>query len=497
MSVFPLRVDLTSDWQDITTLIASVFATGVNIECYFRLKDSKPFEIIVTTDSETIDNTYNNKGLLVDQNANVFKFNFNTSYKYYARAVDGVNSTINFRNAIVGGLSDGGSGVVVDMNNVGYDAAGRQRVSNINTLFDGKTLNEDDPLIWENVGTGTVSLINNKTNISVNAGEFIIRRGKHVTPYFSGKSHIIENTFDKMVSEVGVSKRVGYFSSSAVSPYNTSYDGFFLDLSNGVEPTIQIFNDGNVTASIPLSSWDNFATFQNYNFNNFTVLQWDFLWLGGTELRLFIKINGGFVLAHTYEHASNVGGTFIKSPNHSVRYDVESTTGSTNVNAICSLVGTEGEFPGAGNPLSLYNDTVLTALTNNTIYALKGVKKTTLNRDIAAVVVGASILNTKKDDPGMFYILLNPTLSSPLTYVNNSRILDGTGDKTQTILPANVGRVLRAIPAGTSGTVSGVNNSILSNIGMTIENVSDEIVLAYQPATIDQDVKAILTIKEY
>ena len=492
--IFPLIEDLTDTYRDITPNIVNMFSDGTDIDFYFRLKDSKPFEVIVTTADEIINDNYNGRGLLVDQNANIFTFTFDITSKYYARATEGTNATINIRPSAVVSSS---TPLTIDTNNIGTDAAGRRRVSNINTLFDGKTLNQDDPLIWDNVGTGVGGLIDNKYNMSVGIGEYLIRRGRHITPYFSGKSQVIENTFDNMASVVGVNKRVGYFSSSAVAPYNTNFDGFYLDISDGVEPTIYIWNDGTLTASIPLSSWDNVSTFSNYNFDNFTVLQWDFLWLGGTDLRMFIKINGGFILAHTYVHASTKQGTFIKSPNHSVRYDIEGVSDIGNINAICSTVGTEGEFPGAGKPISIYNETTVSPSVVNTIYALKGVKKTTANRDLSIVVTGASLLNIKKDDPGMFYILLNPTLSLPLSYVPNSHFQDGTGDMTQTISLANVGRVLRAIPAGITGTVSGVNDSILSNIGMDINNVSDEIVLAYQPATVGQELKGILTLKEY
>ena len=380
---------------------------------------------------------------------------------------------------------------------VGTDAAGRSRISSINTLFDGKTLNEDDTLIWENVGSGSGLLIDNKFNIIVEVGEYFIRRGKHITPYFSGKSQLIETTFDNFSSKSGVKKKVGYFSSSSISPYNTVYDGFWLELSDGLEATIKIFNSGTLIASIPLSGWDNLDYFINYDFDNFTIVLWDFLWLGGSELRLFIKTDKGFVLAHTYVHASTKKGTIIKSPNQSVRYEIEGVSSSDDVNAICSTVGTEGEFPGAGSPISIISPTVITGLATDTIYAIKGVKKTETNRDISVVVTGASISNVKKDDPGIFYILLNPTLSSPLGYINNSKFSEGTGDKTQTIDSLHMGRVLRAIPSGVTGTITDVNDSLLSNLGMTIDDISDEIILAYQPSTADQDIKGIITLKEY
>ncbi len=373
------------------------------------------------------------------------------------------------------------------------DAGGRLRTANLTTLFDGKILDADESLLWENVGTGAGVFADNGLLMSVGAGEYFIRRGKHTCPYFSGKSQLIETTFDGFKKESNVTKRIGYFSSVAVAPFNTGFDGFFLE-NDGVDVSIVIENDGTETARIPFESWSNYNVLKDYDFDSFTVALWDFLWLGGTELRLFLKTNLGFVLAHTYEHAGNTKGTFIKSPNHSVRYEIVSNGGVGSLNCICSQVATEGGFPEAGKPLVVFNQTGISANSVGTIYALKGIKKVSTFRDIAIAATRASISNGSKDDNGIGFLLLNPTLSAPLTYVSNSRISDGTAT-TQTV--SNVGRILASFPAGNAGSITGANDSILSNIPMDIENISGELVLAYMPTTINQSVFGTLTAKEY
>lgn len=373
------------------------------------------------------------------------------------------------------------------------DAGGRLRTANLTTLFDGKILDADDPLLWENVGTGSGLFANNGLLMSVGAGEYFIRRGKHTCPYFSGKSQLIETTFDGFKKESNVTKRIGYFSSVATAPFNTGFDGFFLE-NNGTDISIVIENDGLETARIPFESWSNYNALKDYDFDSFSVALWDFLWLGGTELRLFLKTNLGFVLAHTYEHAGNTKGTFIKSPNHSVRYEIVSNGGTGSLNSICSQVATEGGFPEAGKPLVIFNQTGISANSIGTIYALKGVKKVSGFRDIATTITRASIANGSNNDNGIGLLLLNPTLSAPLTYVPNSRISEGTADG-ETI--TNVGRILASFPAGNAGTISGANDSILSNIPMDIEDISGELVLAYMPTTTNQTVYGTLTIKEY
>lgn len=375
---------------------------------------------------------------------------------------------------------------------VNRDASGRTRTAEMTTLFDGKSLSGDETLLWENVGTGSGSFSNNIYTMGVGVGQYRIRRGKHTCPYFSGKSQLIETTFDNFESQAGVTKMVGYYTSSNVAPYNTLYDGFWLE-NDGTTVRIKIQRAGTMIADIPVSLWDN-QSFATYDWANFTVAIWDFLWLGGTELRLFIKTAKGFELAHTYIHASDIQGVFIQSPNKSVRYEIRSTTGLGQVNSICSQVATEGGFPEAGKPLVIFNQSEITTNTVGIIYALKGVKKVSSFKDIAITATRASISNTGTADIGVGFLLVNPTLSAPLTYANNSRISEGTAT-TQTI--TNVGRVIASFPSGSAGSVSGANDSILSSIDMDIEDVSGEIVLAYMPTTSNQKVFGTLTVKEY
>lgn len=134
--------------------------------------------------------------------------------------------------------------------------------------------------------------------------------------------------------------------------------------------------------------------------------------------------------------------------------------------------------------------------TNNagTIYALKGVKKTGANRDIGVAIQSVSVSNTTTSDMGMILVIVNPALSAPLTYVNRSRISEGTATN-QTVTP-NTGRVIAAIPSGATGQSSGLNNTILAQIGMSIQDVSDEIVLAYLATSSIQSVHGALTVRE-
>ena len=66
---------------------------------------------------------------------------------------------------------------------INTDAGGRIRSSALTTLFDGKTLDTDNPLLWENVGTGTFNFNLNKMDMSVTSGQYCIRQSHYRCPW--------------------------------------------------------------------------------------------------------------------------------------------------------------------------------------------------------------------------------------------------------------------------------------------------------------------------
>lgn len=367
-------------------------------------------------------------------------------------------------------------------------------MSQVITLFDGKILGADDTLTWENVGTGTGAYANNKYSMSVGVGQYQIRRSKSVLPYFSGKSTILELTFDGFGIQANVEKSVGYYTSSPVAPYNTSLDGFRLH-NDGTTIRLQAFRSGVTTADIPWTSWDNYDQLSGYDWDNFTITLFDYLWLGGSELRLFIKTENGFVLAHTFAWASTDTDTFILTPNQTVRYEVRSSTGTGAMRYICAHAGTEGTPHKHGKATALYNTTSIATNTVGTIYALKSVKKLAAFRDTVIRIDGAYVANTGSADAGLMMIILNPTVSAPITYATNGKISEGT--PTNQTITAGTGRVVFVAPATTAGGSVDLEGYYMSTIGMTIADVADEWVLAYMPITANQTVHGVLRVKEF
>lgn len=375
---------------------------------------------------------------------------------------------------------------------INTDAGGRTRVSTLTTLFDGKTLNSDDTLSWETVGTGSSALSGNKVTLAVTAGQYRIRRSRRYLPYYSGKSQIIETTFDGFDSVTGLVERVGYFSSVGTGDYSTALDGFFIE-NNAGTVSLKAYRLGTLTADVPFTSWDNYQQLSSYDWSKFSVVVFDYLWLGGTELRVFLKTTSGFVLAHTFKWASTQSDTFIASPNQCVRYEIRSTTGVGSLRTICSAVATEGDTSSASKGTSIYSSSAITTNTVGTIYAIKSLKKIASQRDVAVAIESIGIVNTTGSDQGLILLIVNPTLSAPIAYTDRAKYSEGT--PTNQTITAGTGTVIWAEPAGNTAAVAGLDSNLYSAIGMGIDNTSDEYVLAYLPATANQSVFGTMSIR--
>lgn len=372
------------------------------------------------------------------------------------------------------------------------DASDRTRVSDLTTLFDGKTLNADETSLWDSKGTGTGTFANSSVSMAVTAGQYLIRQSYQYSPYFSGKSQLVELTFDTFANDANVVKRIGYFTSNAVAPYDANYDGVWLE-ATGTSYKLCVANMGTKTLDLDWTNWDGYSQLSTYNWDSFTVILFDFLWLGGAVLRLFIKTSEGFVLAHTFNYAgSGVTGVFMRSPQQPVRYEIRSTTGAGAMTVICSQVSSEGSSSEQFKLKGFYNATVVSCPLAGTIYALKGLRALAAYRDqvISVTKFGGAIVSNILDG-GTFLILRNPTLSAPLTWATNGRVEEGTGSGAQTVTSVN--EVLDTLPIVNSGTSIPVERNILARLPVGIDNTMGQLILAYSPYTATQDVAGMLT----
>lgn len=391
----------------------------------------------------------------------------------------------------------------VGIGDVQSDAGGRVRVSQFTTLGDYKILNSDRPsYLWENAGTGTGAFSGNKFNMSVTAGQWYVKQSRRFVHYFSGKSQVCEMTFDGFTPQANVAKRCGYFSSSAVSPYSATLDGFWLE-SDGTTIRLIASRAGTETLNVPITSWSGYAFLNEYQnlatWNNFTVVLIDFLWLGGAVLRLWIKTSYGFVLAHVFNYSGTSPDVFILSPNQPLRYEIRSSGGVGSFRYICAQIATEGSTGENGFSRSVNTGTAsIPANAVGTTYPIKAIRKQTIYRDISVKLEDFSLL-VASSDTLLWLIQINPTLSAPLTYtaVAASAVEEATGNGTITVTaPGGIiasGYVVQNIQPSPGI----LRENFLAYLGGTLGNVMDQYVLCVTPATVNTNVYATLSYKEF
>jgi hypothetical protein len=263
------------------------------------------------------------------------------------------------------------------------DAGARLRTSALTTLFDGKVVRGELSELWDTKGTGTPTAEDGGVLLSVTAGQYAIRQSRTYMPYFSGKSQLCEVTFDRFAPQAGVVKRVGYFSSSAVAPYDADYDGWWVESGSGTVSLV-VANNGTEKLRKTVAEWDGTATFTGVDWDDFHVLLVDFLWLGGATLHAAFKNPGagGFAPAHNFEYAGTTQGTFMRSPHQPIRYEIRSTSGSGELNTICSQVSSEGSISTYGRSRVLFSTALVSTNVVGTIYVVEAVRKRAEFRDV-------------------------------------------------------------------------------------------------------------------
>lgn len=377
----------------------------------------------------------------------------------------------------------------------GYALDGATRVTLNNTLFDGKTLDVDNPFKWDGKGTGTQVFANSIANMNVDAGEYFIRQGKIFAPYFPAKSQRIEATSFNFHNEPGVVKRIGYFSTNGIAPYDTNKDGVWLE-ADGTTHRIICANNGVETHNIPLSQWDDHDSFDNYDWSKFTVICFDFLWLGGAALRFFVAINGTFKLIHTIRnHTGFATIPIFKNPQHPIRYEIRSTTGTGSLSAICSQISSEGSSWEQGQGVNVYNisKTVNSVGTN---YLIGAGRKTASFRNTLVHLDRISLgITGATSDSGIIFLCLNPTYSATPTWVADSKIEKAA--PTGAITVTNLGKVLQSIPIVSSNQSIQSQQAVLRSLLIGIDDVATEMALVYQPTTSNQVVSGSLLFFEY
>ncbi len=363
------------------------------------------------------------------------------------------------------------------------DAFGRQRVSEPQPQIDAKHLYDKLPYIFDEVVNGTATATYNSANKSVDMSvttlnDYAIRQTFQRGNYQTGKGLVFQATFSDFAPQTNVTKRVGYFNSSTVAPYNTSFDGIYLE-STGAGVTFNIAKNGTITSYAQVS-WEN--PLVDINWNNAQIFTVDIQWLGVGTVRQMFQIGGQTIIANTVVHANSVLSVYMSSPNHSIRYEIRSTGGAGSFSQICSTVYTDGASENkVGLPRAFNNGGIsLAGAFANTRYGALGVRFKSSALD-AQIILDSISFYSSSNDSILIEAWLNPTVTGTFTYtpIADSPLEVAIGTSSPTM---SGGLRLGGEYCLSSNVISsGFENA--RRIGASIAGVADTLVITATPIT--------------
>lgn len=401
------------------------------------------------------------------------------------------------------------------------DAFGRTRVSQVSTQIDIKQVHDAQPLLVNTVVNGSATITHStseaKTTIATAAsGDYAIAQTNQRFNYQTGKSQEIFKTFYDFDSETNVSKMFGYFSSSTTAPYNTDYDGFWLEASSATH-YIVTSRTGTETSRVARADWydpldgtgPSGLDIGDLDLN--VIIQPDFEWLGVGRVRYFYVSNGMRNLVHAVDFTNGsrrftsagwvdidatFKGVYMSSPNQPLRWEVRQTgAGSSSTTYICASVGSEGSINSIGKDGGIDDDgTHLNANSTSQWYYAIGLKLQAAKLDSFIDVLGASLMSVT-NDKFLYRILYNPTYNGTVTYtdVTDYSLSYGLGVTSNTI--STMGSILSS-GTGSDNTNEGFDLKTAIRLGAQIDGTLDEIVIAVKPLSSQLDIHRTIDFRQ-
>ena len=374
----------------------------------------------------------------------------------------------------------------------GVDSFGRQRVSNPEMIFNSKQIFDNQPLYWNDIeesGSGTSSTHSTDTASTVLAVS-ASTAGKRTRQtymrfnYQPSKSQLIFITgvLRKSGGGSGIIYRMGLFDDD---------NGIFLQRSNS---TVSLVVRSS-TSGTPSDS--NSATQANWNidkmdgsggsginldFTKSQILVIDFEWLGVGCVRLGFVVDGRVFYCHQFNHANNISGVYMSTPNLPVRYQIENTGAgiASSIECICSAVISEGGKEEVAT--NLYASTGTTAIigTKNQNNAILGLKLKNDYIGCTIDVIDISILMASSDIYE-WSLVLNPSVAGTFTYsdITNSPLQKAVGNGSTNI--ASGGTIVAGGYGTSKSEIVGDQLKNLLKLGSSISGTVDTLVLCIYP----------------
>lgn len=384
------------------------------------------------------------------------------------------------------------------------DSLGRLRTSGITTLLDIKHPFNKLPLLVDEVSSGssTSTWANSQVTMTTSASnDYVIRQSIKAAPYQSGKSQLFEASFSNFATQTNVTKRVGYFTTNKVAPYNSTFDGFFLESDGTSGISFQIWKGGTNIINIPKSSWLN-ADYDAslLDWTKTQLMMVDFQWLGVGRMRFYMVVDGTPRLFYEHTGINSLTTVYMNNPNKPVRYEIrQSGVGSGSFGMICAGVAMEGSINELYRPVAVNDFTERTLATGGTTYAMLGIRLngTTLYEGVSAGLSQIDILQTSNDN---FLVTVQkaPTLSGAASWttVTNTPIQYSAGGGLTVSTPGHIMGSMMGKSGSLQSEKISMEDSVFS-LGYLINGTPEEWWICVQAVSTNAKIFTGANIKYY
>lgn len=294
---------------------------------------------------------------------------------------------------------------IVKFQDFRYDAFGRGRVSQPNTIFESSFNAGLDTVRYFDValvGGGTQTMPSTepsmKLTVTAASGDKTTASTRRRVQYFKSNSQQVFVTGRFNALKAGLVQRLGYFSSD---------DGLFFEMDGLTPEVVRRSSVGGsiVDTAVPQSSW-NVDTMDGSNDSNNPcnctfdptrqqVLIIEFGWLGSLGVRYSIQNGFRRVLVHQMDFANILDVPFMYSGFNKITAEIENigaTDGTSSMFFTCSSVQSEGETAHPG--------TLRVVDTGVTTISISGVDKVA-----AGIRINSSFLKRSSVRPVSFNVV--------------------------------------------------------------------------------------------
>lgn len=385
------------------------------------------------------------------------------------------------------------------------DASARLRVSSLHSVFSSKLLYDKQPLLWDEQITGTFPTSTHsvdeacvKMTVGTSSGDKIIRQTKFRFNHQPGRSQVVLVGGTMGVAKNNVRKRWGYF--------DTNNGIFFEQDGTGLKTVIRSKESGTVVdTAIAQTDWNldkmdgSGESGITINLSKIQLFIIDFDWIGTGRVRMGFVIDGMPAYCHQFVHANSISGVYMSTPNLPIRLEIENTgvsASATELKQVACCIMSEGGYGQNTTTRSVDcdNNYKYIGTTPRPIISIR-----LKNTHKSAMVVPAKISIMANDTKDFRYMVcINPTISggtgASWVDVPNSAI---QYDKSRTGSITNEGIVIDS--GYTTMDILPLTIDLASDyiLGTSISGVSDEVVVAAQTMSSNDDFCASIGWKEH